>query len=205
MTAPAKRRAAYADLAAVPAHLVAEIIDGELVTHPRPVPKHVLAANRLYFELTGPFDFGRDGPGGWIFAIEPELHLGEQVVVPDLAGWRRERLPALPDTAYIETAPDWVCEVLSPSTERYDRIAKRRIYAEAGVPHLWLLDPRSQLLEVFALDGQNWRLAGTYQGADNVGGPPFEAISFALSALFPYDLPAGSGAGEAPTPEGEAP
>ncbi|WP_375457855.1 Uma2 family endonuclease [uncultured Enterovirga sp.] len=121
--------ATYADIEALPEHLVGEIIDGMLETYPRPRPRHGAAASALSYELTGPFQRGRGGPGGWVFIVEPELHLGHQVVVPDLAGWRRERLTELPDTAYLETAPDWVCEVLSPSTARVDRGAKRRIYA----------------------------------------------------------------------------
>ena len=133
-SADARQRAAtYEDLLAVPEHLVAEILFGRLVTHPRPAPRHAVARSALGSVLGPPFQFGRGGPGGWIFMVEPELHLGAHVVVPDLAAWRRERLPALPETAWIEIAPDWVCEVLSPSTERYDRGDKRLIYAEAGV------------------------------------------------------------------------
>ena len=125
-----RKPATYADLEAVHPHLVAEILDGELVTHPRPVPKHSFAANALGSEVTDAFQRGRSGPGGWLFFVEPELHLGADVVVPDIAGWHRERAPNF-GKSYIETAPDWVCEVLSPSTERHDKGAKRRIYAEA--------------------------------------------------------------------------
>lgn len=193
MADPAKRRATYADLDAVPPHLVAEIIDGELVTQPRPAPRHGVAANSLSNEITGPFQKGRGGPGGWVFAVEPELHLGPDVVVPDIAGWRRERLPALPDTPYLETPPDWVCEVLSPATVPYDRGAKRRIYGRAGVAHLWLLDPQARLLEVFALTAGQWLLAATFQDAEEVVAPPFDAISFSLGVLWPFDPPLGEG------------
>lgn len=189
MAEPAKKRATYADLDAVPPHLVAEIIEGELVTHPRPAPLHAVASNSLSDEITGPFQKGRGGPGGWIFMDEPELHLGPEVVVPDLAGWRRERLSSMPETAYVETAPDWVCEVISPSTERYDRVAKRRIYADAQVGHLWLLDPRARLLEVFAFSAGKWLLAGTFHDSDEVSAPPFDAITFSLGALWPFDTP----------------
>ena len=72
-------------------------------------------------------------------------------MVPDIAGWRRERLVAVPETAYIEIAPDWICEVLSASTDRRDRTVKSRIYAEAGIPHFWIIDPRQQFLEAFEL------------------------------------------------------
>jgi Uma2 family endonuclease len=191
MADPAKKQATYADLEAVPPHLVAEIIDGELFTHPRPSPRHALAANELIYELTGPFRRGRGGPGGWIFLAEPELHLGEEVVVPDIAGWRREKLPSLPDTAYLEVSPDWICEVLSASTERRDRTVKMRIYAEAQVPFLWLIDPRFQILEAFELEEGRWLKLGAWNSDDEVRAPPFDAISFSLADLWPLDRPLG--------------
>ena len=119
--------------------------------------------------------------------VEPELHLGPQVVVPDIAGWRRSRMPAEPETAFIETVPDWVCEILSPSTARLDRGPKRRIYAEAGVAHLWLLDPTDGVLEAFALTGSRWLLLGTVQRGEAVALPPFDAVSFPLDDLFAFD------------------
>lgn len=189
MAEAAPRWATYADLEAVPDHLVAEIINGVLETHPRPRPRHGAAAVELASELTPPFRRGRGGPGGWIFVIEPELHLGRHVVVPDLVGWRRERLPAEPETAFIETPPDWVCEILSPSTARLDRGPKRRIYAEAGVGHLWLLDPTDGVLEGFALTGGRWLLLGTVERGEAVALPPFDAVSFPLDDLFPFDDP----------------
>ncbi|RXF73881.1 Uma2 family endonuclease [Hansschlegelia zhihuaiae] len=190
MTAdPAIRKATYADLEAVPPHLVAEIIDGRLETHPRPRPSHGGAANELGYELTGPYGRGRGGPGGWLFLPEPELHLGLDVVVPDFAGWRRERLPAEPQTTYIETPPDWVCEILSPSTERLDRGSKRRIYAEAGVGFLWLLDPSARILEAFALAAGRWLLQATFEMGDEVRVAPFDAVGFPMDALFPFDTP----------------
>ncbi len=190
MAEAAPRWATYADLEAVPDHLVAEIVDGVLETHPRPRPLHTTVAHELSTELGPPFGRGRGGPGGWIFMTEPELHLGPHVVVPDLAGWRRERLPALPATAFIETPPDWVCEILSPSTARLDRGPKRRIYAEAGVGHLWLLDPTDGVLEGFALTGGGWLLLGTVERGEAVSLPPFDAVSFPLDDLFPFDDPA---------------
>ncbi|GJD31310.1 hypothetical protein PMNALOAF_2564 [Methylobacterium adhaesivum] len=190
MAEAALRRATYADLQAVPDHLVAEIVDGVLETHPRPRPRHAMAAVGLAGELQVPFGRGRGGPGGWIFMVKPELHLGTHVVVPDLAGWRRERLPAEPETAYVETPPDWVCEILSPSTTRLDRGPKRRIYAEAGVGHLWLLDPGDGVLEAFALAGRQWLLLGTVQRGEDVGLQPFDAVTFPLDDLFSFDDPA---------------
>ncbi|GJD77633.1 Uma2 family endonuclease [Methylobacterium gregans] len=190
MGAPAHRPATYADLEAVPEHLVAEIIDGVLETHPRPRPRHAAAAVRLSGELDRPFSRGRGGPGGWIFMVEPEIHLRTQVVVPDIAGWRRSRLPTEPETAFVETPPDWVCEILSPSTTRIDRGPKRRIYAESSVGHLWLLDPTAGLLESFTLTEGAWRLDGTVQRGETVALPPFDAVPFPLDDLFAFDDPA---------------
>ena len=190
MSDPARRLATYADLEAVPPHLVAEIIFGSLVTHPRPAPRHGASANSLGYELTGPFQRGRGGPGGWIFVPEPELHLGSNVVVPDLAGWRRERMPTLPATAWFETVPDWLCEILSPSTEVYDRGAKRAIYATHGLKHYWLLDPRVKVLEVFELRQGQWLLLDTFAGDAMVAAAPFAEVPFPLAALWPLDEPA---------------
>jgi Uma2 family endonuclease len=191
MAEPAKRRATYAELEAVPEHLVAEIIDGKLLTHPRPSPRHSITSNALTSELTGPFQKGQGGPGGWIFATEPELHLDSEVLVPDLAGWRRERLPAYPETSYFTIAPDWVCEVLSASTELRDRTVKKRVYAEARIPYLWLVDPRQQLLEAFSLLDARWLLNGAWSADETVAAPPFDAISFSLADLWPLDRPLG--------------
>jgi Uma2 family endonuclease len=192
MANPVPKPATYADVLAAPAHRVAQVLGGTLYTHPRPSPRHSAAASALGGELSTTFQRGNGGPGGWIILDEPELHLGFDIVVPDIAGWRRENLSTLPDTPYLETPPDWVCEILSPSTERLDRGIKRRIYAEAGVKHLWLIDPRSQVLEAFALTGGQWLLVGTAQGGDDVSIAPFDAISFSLAALWPFDLPSQS-------------
>ena len=177
-------RATYQDVLDAPAHLVAEIIDGTLYTHPRPAPRHATASTRLTIEIGGPFDRGRGGPGGWRILDEPELHLGEEVLVPDLAGWRRERMPELPDTTYFTLAPDWVCEVLSASTRKVDLQRKRPIYAGAGVAHLWLIDPVDRTLEAFELlDGQ-WLLIASAQDDAPVSIRPFDAITFSLAELW---------------------
>lgn len=184
----AKRKpATYADLEAVPPELTAEIIFGVLETHPRPVPRHARAAARLTAIVGPPFDLGSGGPGGWIFMIEPELHLGPHVLAPDLAGWRRQRLLELPDTAYIETPPDWVCELLSPKTENRDRGDKQRIYASFDVGHLWPLNATARRLEVFELKSGKWQLFDTFVDADEVRAPPFDAIAFSLGLLWPFD------------------
>jgi Uma2 family endonuclease len=191
MAEAAKRRATYADLEAVPPHLVAEIIDGELMTHPRPSPRHSSAASSLGAELTGPFQKGRMGPGGWVFFVEPEIHFGAHLLVPDIAGWKREKLSAYPETNYFTVSPDWVCEILSASTEKCDRTVKSRIYAEMQVGYLWLTDPRLQILEAFELDEGRWAKVGAWNSDDDVRAPPFDAVAFSLADLWPLDKPLG--------------
>jgi hypothetical protein len=183
------RPATYADIEALPPHVTGEIIFGVLHTHPRPAPRHATAANAVGGQVTGPFQFGRDGPGGWIFMTEPELHLGRHVVVPDIAGWRQERLTPFPETAFIETPPDWLCEILSPATQAFDRTDKLAVYAEFGVKHCWYVDPIVKTLEVFALTGGKWLLAATFKDADPVTAPPFEVHTFPLDVLWPRDAP----------------
>jgi Uma2 family endonuclease len=186
MADPAKRRATYEDLLAVPEHLVAEIIHGVLHTHPRPAAPHTRAASRLGGALDGPFDRGRGGPGGWIILDEPELHLrGGNALVPDLAGWRRQRMPELPmEAAAFELPPDWVCEVLSPSTEATDRAEKLPIYAGERVPHVWLIDPLVRTLEVLRLDGETYRAAHVWRDSAIVRAEPFDAIELELDGLW---------------------
>lgn len=180
----ARRYVTYDDLLAVPEHLVAEILNGRLVTHPRPAPKHAVAASALGGGLFAPFHSGCGGPGGWWILDEPELHLGPHVLVPDLAGWRRERLPAMPETAWFELPPDWVCEILSPSTAREDRAEKLPIYAEHGVPHLWLIDPELRTVEVFELRERRWLLLNVYEDSAEVSASPFTEIKLPLSSLW---------------------
>lgn len=167
--------------------MVGQIIFGVLHAHPRPSPRHGDAQHGLQVELEPSFGRRRGGPGGWIFLPEPELHLGPHVVVPDIAGWRRERMPKLPDTAFIETPPDWVCEVLSPSTASLDRTDKLAVYAAFGVGHAWYVDPNAHTLEVFSLKDGQWLIAATFKDADPVSAPPFEVHTFALDVLWPED------------------
>ena len=178
------KTAVYADIDALPSNMVGEIIFGVLHSHPRPAPRHAVAANAVAYEITGPFGRGIGGPGGWIFMVEPELHLGTHVIVPDLAGWKRERLTPFPETAYIETPPDWICEVLAPSTQAIDRTDKLTVYAEFGVKHCWYVDPIARTLEVMALAGDKWMIAATFKNDDAVAAVPFEVHTFGLDGLW---------------------
>ena len=179
-----KKNATYEDLCAVPEHFVAEIIGGELYASPRPALPHAHVSSVLGSELMGPFHRGRNGPGGWLILDEPELHFAGDVLVPDLAGWRRERMPILPAAAYVTLAPDWVCEVLSPSTESLDRAKKLAIYAREGVSHAWLINPTSRTLEILVRESRRWTLLGTHANKAVVRAEPFDAIELELAALW---------------------
>jgi Uma2 family endonuclease len=189
MAPPARRSATYDDLLAVPEHLVAEIVDGDLYTSPRPAPRHALASTALLGLLYGPFDLGRGGPGGWRILFEPELHLGADVLVPDLAAWRRDRLPKLPEETYFSLVPDWVCEVQSPSTAALDRGRKLGVYARTGVNHAWMLDPMAQTLEVLRLERGFWTIVSTHVESSVVHPEPFHALGLELSLLWDEPAP----------------
>ncbi len=180
---PPRGEATYADLEALPPHVVGELVGGRLYVSPRPALRHSRAASRLGQRLA-PAERGPGTPGGWILLDEPELHLGRDVLVPDLAGWRRERMPELPDTVGVTLAPDWVCEVLSPSTAALDRTQKMGVYAREAVRHLWLVDPLLQLLEVYRLEAGRWSLLEAHSGAVTVRAEPFEALTLALGDLW---------------------
>jgi len=185
VTDPAHRPARYEDLLALPENLVGEILGGELHAHPRPAPRHALAYSVLGYLIGGPFGGGVGGPGGWWIIDEPKVHLGSDVIVPDIAGWGRERLPGLPETAWFDLAPDWVCEILSPSTARTDRAVKLPIYAREGVGYVWLVDPDARTLEVYGRqpDG-HWLLLSILKESERVCQPPFESVEFTLDKLW---------------------
>ena len=182
---PAVRRATYQDVLDAPEHRVAEIVDGTLHVNPRPPMLQALAKTRLSGRLGNAFYFGRGGPGGWWIIHEPELHLAEDILVPDVVGWRRERLAKFPETWDAVIAPDWVCEVLSPSTRKLDLCAKRPVYAREGIAHLWLVDPVDRTLEAFELRDGQWVLIAAAKDADPVCIRPFDAITFSLGDLWP--------------------
>lgn len=185
MADPARRRATYEDLLEAPRDKVVELVHGALHVHPRPAPPHAAAASALGEELGPPFKRGRGGPGGWLILDEPELHLEEHVLVPDLAGWRRERLPGVGrEETFLTIAPDWVCEVLSPSTEKVDRSEKLPIYASQGVSHVWLVQPLQRTLEVLRREGARWLIVDVFADDAVVRAEPFDAIELNLSVLW---------------------
>jgi Uma2 family endonuclease len=184
MGEPARTRATYDDVKAAPPHRIAELVDGVLYTHARPAGPHALVSSVLGEELGPPFRRGRGGPGGWIFIDEPELHLGEDVLVPDMAGWRRERLPRVEDVPFFTLAPDWVCEVLSPSTASRDKGQKLPLYAASGVMHAWLIDPVARTLDVLRRAGEHWIFVATHAEQARIRAEPFDAVEIELGALW---------------------
>jgi Uma2 family endonuclease len=186
----AKRPATYEDLLQVPDNLIAEIVEGELFTSPRPAGPHERAGGGIYSKLRPAFDDG-EGPGGWWIAFEGELHLAADVLVPDLSGWRRARVPAYPiGGAAARIAPDWICEVISPSTGRFDRMKKLPAFARHGVGYAWLVEPLLQTIEVFQLVNGGWTLLNVHGGDETARIEPFEAYEFSLATLWLPNTPA---------------
>ena len=175
-------KATYDDLLALPDHVIGELIEGELLASPRPAPPHQLVANELSRDLTTRFGRGGEGgPGGWWIFYEVELHLGKNVLVPDLAGWRKERMPSVPKTPAIELVPDWVCEIISPSSVRIDRAKKPSVYARAQVPWFWVIDPLARTLEVFQLRDGLYSLSATHTENERVRAEPFAVVELDMS------------------------
>ena len=190
MGEPARKRATYEDLFDLPEYVNGEIIDGELYVSPRPAARHARTGTRMGMDVGPPIDGdpeGPDRPGGWWILFEPELHFGEDVLIPDLAGWRRERMPVIPDVAYFILAPDWVCEVLSPSTEKLDRIQKMRVYAREGVRWLWLANPILKTLEVYEQVEGRWVLLASHAGDERIRAVPFDAVELSLARWWILD------------------
>ena len=185
MPSPAKRKAVYDDLCNLPQNVTGEIIKGELYTSPWPHPRHSNVVSAVGSELKPPYQFKKGGgPGGWIILIEPEVMLGEDLLVPDLAGWKKERLPKLPKENWISVVPDWVCEILSPSTVRIDRVRKMPIYAEYKVSYFWLIDPIVNTLETFQLKDGVWMVVGNYADTEKVWAAPFSEVEIDLANLW---------------------
>lgn len=185
MNEPAEKLATYPDIIDLPDSLVGEIIGSQLVTHPRPAPTHALAASAIGSLVFAHYDrTSTEGPGGWWILNEPECHLGADVVVPDIAGWRRSTMAQLPDMAWFEIPPDWVSEIISPSSHRYDRTGTRDLYARHGVSHYWIVDPAERLIEVFELVERQWLLVTTVRDEMGVTLVPFDEMPFELGRLW---------------------
>jgi Uma2 family endonuclease len=184
----ARRAATYEDVLAAPPHSIAQIVAGELHVQPRPAGPHALVSSGLGMDLGGPFQRGRGGPGGWLILDEPELHFGTNVVVPDLAGWRVEAPPEL-GAKFFTVAPAFVCEVLSPSSVTFDRVAKADLYLRVGVEYLWLVEPLGQLIEAFRRSDGAWLRIGAWTGDVAARIPPFDAIELELGPLWVKPAP----------------
>lgn len=185
MSEVASKHATYGDLYNIAENMTGEIIDGELIVTPRPSRKHVYTASALGMKIGSPYQFGEGGgPGGWVILLEPEIGLGEQILVPDLAGWREERYPEEEPHNWISVPPDWVCEILSPSTARLDKVKKMPVYAQHGVPYLWLVEPIAKTLDVFELQNGRWVLLGSYVEDDKVRAVPFAEVEIDLAGLW---------------------
>lgn len=184
MNLPARKIATYDDLNNLPENMIGEIIDGELIASPRPSRDHVNASSILGGELIPPYRLGKGGPGGWIILVEPEIAFGDNIIVPDLAGWKKERFPVEEDHNWISVVPDWVCEIVSPSTASIDRVRKMGLYAIHRVHYYWIIDPISKTLEVFENENSRWVVIGSFEGNDKVKVLPFHEIEIDLSSLW---------------------
>jgi Uma2 family endonuclease len=186
MAEPARRPATWEELLATPDDgRIYEVLAGNLEAQPRPRPSHGRTQALLAGELSGPFDRGRGGPGGWWLVIEPDVELdAHNIVAPDIAGWRRERMPVFTDERPIAVRPDWICEVVSPSNRRRDRGPKADLYQRVGVPHYWILDSEERTLEAFENRSAAWVRLGAWSDGDSARIPPFDAISLEVGGLF---------------------
>ena len=179
-----ERPATYEDLLKVPDHLVAEIVDGELFASPRPGSPHAYATGALHAELYRRLQRGDGCSPDWWFLIEPELHLGAEILVPDIAGWRKVNMPRVPNVVWFDIAPDWVCEVVSVKTARLDRIRKLPAYARQGVPHAWIVDPVAQSVEVYRRQDEHMLQFSTHEGPELIRAEPFTPCELDLNDLW---------------------
>jgi Uma2 family endonuclease len=187
---PARKLATWDDLLRLPEDVRAEVVAGVLLSPPAPLPRHARAQGALRRFLGGPFDddHGRGGPGGWWILLEVDVRFGHHDIVrPDLSGWLRDRLPQPWDVRPIDVVPDWVAEVLSRSNAAHDRVRKRELYARAGVPYYWIIDPDACTLEALRLDPvtRAWIEVGAYDGTSTARIAPFDAVELEVQRLFP--------------------
>lgn len=186
MAETGRKKATYDDLLKIPENVTGEIVNGELITTPRPSRRHVHTASVLGIKVAPSYQFGEGGgPGGWIIYDEPEIHFStEDIIVPDLAGWRKEKLTTPAEEHRFIVFPDWICEILSPHTAQRDRIIKMRLFARYGVPFVWLIDPTLKTLEVFRLESDKWFRLDAFSENDKVRAEPFQEVEIDLSLLW---------------------
>jgi Uma2 family endonuclease len=183
MIQPLKKEATYEDLHRIPENMVGEIIEGDLYALPRPSFRHSNVETGLA-EIRIPYQYGRGGPGGWVILVEPEIKFDKNLLVPDLAGWKKKRLPQPPETNWTRVVPDWICEILSPNSIRIDRVKKMNVYLQNAVPYVWLVDPAAETLEVFRLENDRWSLVLAADGDEKVRAEPFHEIEIELIRLW---------------------
>jgi Uma2 family endonuclease len=190
-TKPSARPPTLADLDALPPGIVGEIIEGVLYTMTKPRARHQRTSTGISGDLCGPFDLGRGGPGGWWIISVPGIELPNDTkeISPDVAGWRRERMPELPVDEPISVVPEWVCEILSPTTRRHDLLRKQPYYAKVGVPFLWLVDLEARVLTAYRLERDAWQVIGTYSEETEVRIPPFDAVPLRVTDWWPPAAP----------------
>jgi len=163
-----------------------EIIAGLMEALPRPRPGHGNAQALLSGEIVRPFQRGRGGPGGWWIIIEPDVELTtNDIIVPDLAGWKRDKVPEFPHDRPIRFVPDWICEVLSPTNQKRDRVVKANLYLTCGVMYYWILDVQERTLEAYSAKEGSWVRLGAWTDGDTSRIPPFDAIELEVEGLFP--------------------
>jgi Uma2 family endonuclease len=184
MNEPMEHYASFDDVLSAPEAKIAELLDGVLYLSPRRACREIAAAGALLQELGPAFHRDRTGPGGWLILDQPMLRIGRDVLVPDLAAWRRERLSVLPDADYLKLAPDWVCEILSPHTGKLDRIDKKPRYAAQAVQYLWLVDPSARIVETRELVNGRWTDVGDFGDDASIRALPFQELELDLSRLW---------------------
>ncbi|HKC25291.1 MAG TPA: Uma2 family endonuclease [Thermoanaerobaculia bacterium] len=190
MSEPARKLATYEDLERFPEEVHAEILNGEIYVSPSALPRHGRAAVGVIGSIGMPFDIDPKGPGGWWILTEIDVELTRHDVVrPDVCGWRRERVPVFPQSRPVRIAPDWICEVTSPSNVRHDRLTKAQLYARCGVPFYWIVDPAARLLEAFELSGAAWVRFGAWGDGDVARVRPFDTVELDVGTLFPPSEP----------------
>lgn len=184
------RPATTADLLALPDRPRHEVIAGNLVQKLLPSPRHGFRQGEFLMEVGGPYQRGRGGPGGWWFGSEITCGLtATDTFLPDIAGWRRDNLPAPPEGPVCRVRPDWVCEILSPSDPGRDLRDKLAGYHRGGVPHYWIVDPERDLLTVHRWAEEAYLVVHVCELGPEVRAEPFDAVPLDLSGTLPETEP----------------